>query len=226
VKNSYVAVTGAAGALGSTVCSTLCRRGYSVVGIDLAQQIPGSHELVLALSGVDLTSDAGASDAFTQIRAKCGSLAALVNVAGGFAWETIEQCNLETWDHMYKMNVRTVLNATKSALPLLLVKGGCIVNISAASAVKAGIGVGAYAAAKSGVARLTESLAAELLDRGVRVNAVLPSILDTPANRTAMPGDAVDRWVTTDALADVIAFLISDSARAVTGALIPVTGRV
>jgi NAD(P)-dependent dehydrogenase (short-subunit alcohol dehydrogenase family) len=76
------------------------------------------------------------------------------------------------------------------------------------------------------VARLTESLAAELLTRGVRVNAVLPSILDTPANRAHMPDAPFDRWVSTDALANVIAFLISDAAVAVTGALIPVTGRV
>jgi NAD(P)-dependent dehydrogenase (short-subunit alcohol dehydrogenase family) len=225
LKNSYIAVTGAAGALGAAVCSTLRLRGHSIIGIDLAREIPGSHDYVLAIPGVDLTSDAEASQAFAQIRASFGSLAALINVAGGFAWETIEQGHIETWDRLFKMNVSTALNATKAALPLLLTHGGCIVNIGAASAVKAASGVGAYAAAKSAVARLTESLAAELLDRGVRVNAVLPSILDTPANRAAMPGDAVDRWVTTEALAEVIAFLISDSARAVTGALVPVTGR-
>ena len=149
-----------------------------------------------------------------------------MNLVGGFAWERIETGSLDTWDRLFRLNLHTTLNATKAALPLLLARGGSIVNVGAAGAVKADLGLGAYAASKSAVARLTESLAAELLTRGVRVNAVLPSILDTPANRAQMPDAPFDRWVSTSALANVIAFLISDAADAVTGALIPVTGRV
>src|SRR5207245_7870540 len=113
-------------------------------------------------------------------------LHALVNIAGGFAWEEVESGTVDTWERLFKLNVITALNASKAALPLLLVNGGAIVNVSAAASTKADAGLGAYAASKSGVSRLTESLAAELKDRGVRVNAVLPSIIDTPMNRANM----------------------------------------
>lgn len=226
MEQKYVAVTGAAGALGSAVTAHLAGAGYRVIGIDHAQKIAQGSTLALELAGVDLRASAAAQKAFDRIAADCGSLSALVNLAGGFAWETIEGGSLETWDRLFSLNLATTLNATKAALPLLLAHGGSIVNVGAAGAQKADKGMGPYAASKSAIARLTESLAAELLTRGVRVNAVLPSILDTPANRAQMPDAPFDRWVSTGALAAVITFLISDAAEAVTGALIPVTGRV
>jgi NAD(P)-dependent dehydrogenase (short-subunit alcohol dehydrogenase family) len=226
VQQKFVAVTGAAGALGTAVTSTLAGAGYRVIGIDHAQQITGGSALALELAAVDLTVPAAAQKAFDRIKAECGSLSALVNLAGGFAWEAIETGSIETWDRLFNLNLRTTLNATRAALPLLLAQGGSIVNVGAAAAAKAAKGMGAYAASKSAVARLTESLAAELLTRGVRVNAVLPSTLDTPANRAQMPDAPFDRWVSTRALAEVIVFLISDAASAVTGALLPVTGQV
>jgi NAD(P)-dependent dehydrogenase (short-subunit alcohol dehydrogenase family) len=112
-------------------------------------------------------------------------------------------------------------------LPHLLDRPGSrIVNIGAGAAGKAGAGMGAYAASKSGVLRLTEALSEETKDRGLTVNAVLPSIIDTLANRKDMPDADVSRWVTPEAIADVVAFLLSDAARAITGAGIPVMGRV
>ncbi len=222
----FAAVTGAAGALGAAVVVALKRDGFSVIGIDQARTLAPAGGLALALGGVDLSSTDMTARAFERIGAECGSLSALVNVAGGFAWETIENGSVATWDRLFSVNLHTAWNATHAALPLLLAHGGSIVNVGAAAAARAGAGMGAYAASKGAVARLTESLAAEFLDRGLRVNAVLPSILDTPANRAQMPDAAFDRWVRTSALADVIAFLVSDAAAAVTGALIPVTGRV
>jgi NAD(P)-dependent dehydrogenase (short-subunit alcohol dehydrogenase family) len=125
------------------------------------------------------------------------------------------------------MNVETAANATRAAIPALRASGsGRIVNVGANGAVKAGAGMGAYAASKAGVHKLTEALAEELKADGVTVNAVLPSILDTPANRADMPGADVETWVKPDDLAAVILFLASERARAVTGALLPVTGRV
>jgi NAD(P)-dependent dehydrogenase (short-subunit alcohol dehydrogenase family) len=125
------------------------------------------------------------------------------------------------------MNLRTALLATQAALPYLLASGqGRVVNVGALASVQAGLGMGAYAAAKAGVSRLTEALAEELKDKGVTVNAVLPSILDTPANRADMPEADFSRWVQPVQLAEVIAFLLQDAAAAVTGALIPVRGRV
>ena len=121
---------------------------------------------------------------------------------------------------------RTVVAASMAALPHLPDGRGRIVNIGANSALKAGAGVGAYTASKAGVMRLTESLAEELKPRGITVNALLPSIIDTPPNRADMPDADFDRWVKPEQLAEVIVFLLSDAASAITGALIPVTGRV
>ena len=134
--------------------------------------------------------------------------------------------SVATWDRLYAMNVRTALIASRALLPLLRASHGAIVNIGAAASVKAGVGMGAYAASKSGVARLTEALAEELKEEGVRVNAILPSIIDTPTNRADMPDADVAKWVSPAQLAGVVAFLLSSDAMPITGALIPVTGRV
>src|SRR4029077_12641242 len=127
----------------------------------------------------------------------------------------------------YRINLRTAVAASKAALPFLAQsQSASIVNIGAMGAVKAGIGMGAYAASKAGVAKLTEALAEELKDKGITVNALLPSIIDTPVYRADMPHADFTRWVAPAALADVILFLASDAARAITGASIPVLGRV
>ncbi len=219
-----VAVTGAAGALGQTTVEVLARAGWKVVGIDLAE---GPFEGVdLALGGVNLTDETAMTAAAGRIEAQFGRLDGLVNIAGGFQWEPIGGGELATWDRLYAMNVKTTLVASRALTPLLLASGGAIVNIGAAASLKAAMGMGAYAASKAGVARLTEALAEELKDAGVRVNAVLPSIIDTAANRRDMPDAEFSRWVTPEALANVVAFLLSPEASAITGALLPVTGRV
>lgn len=219
-----VAVTGAAGALGGMAAQILAQAGWTVVGIDLGDV--ASDGVALALGGVDLTDESAMALAADRIRSSYGHLDGLVNIAGGFSWETVADGSVATWDRLYAMNVRTALIASRALLPLLQARGGAIVNIGAAAATKAGMGMGAYAASKSGVARLTEALAEELKDERVRVNAILPSILDTPANRADMPDAQFDRWVSPAQLAGVVAFLLSPAAAPITGALIPVTGRV
>jgi len=179
------------------------------------------------LGGVDLTSAEEARKAMAEIKAKLGRIDALINIAGGFRSETIESGDIATWDLLYAINVKTTFNASKAALPYLLQSGaGRIVNVGANAAIKAAAGMGAYAASKAGVLRLTESLADELKNKGVTVNAVMPSIIDTPANRADMPDAKFDKWVAPLDLAAVILFLASDEAKAVTGALVPVTGGV
>lgn len=219
-----VAVTGAAGALGSKTVEILAAGGWTVVGIDLGKV--ASDGVALALGGVDLTDEAAVGVAAARIEKELGRLDGLVNIAGGFSWETVADGSVATWDRLYAMNVRTALIASRALLPLLRASHGAIVNIGAAASVKAGVGMGAYAASKSGVARLTEALAEELKEEGVRVNAILPSIIDTPANRAAMPDADVAKWVSPAQLAGVVAFLLSSDAMPITGALIPVTGRV
>ncbi len=221
----YVVVTGAAGALGSVVADTLTRDGVKVIAIDQAETIAGAADFALSFPGVDLCDQRSVADVFAVIEREVGGLNGLANIAGGFRWETIADGDIATWDRLFNLNLKTALIASKAALPLLAAKGGSIVNISAAASQKAAAGMGAYAAAKSAVSRLTETLAEEMKDRGVRVNAVLPSIIDTPANRRDMPQADFSRWVSPRDIANVISFLLSDDARAVTGALLPVTGR-
>jgi len=218
-------VTGAAGILGRFVVEHLAAGGSPVVAVDVGPDDALPQRAALALGGVDLTDEAGTARAFAAIADRFGSIDGLVNIAGGFAWETVAEGESATWDRLYAINVRTALHACRAALPLMSA-GGAIVNIGAAAAARAEAGMGAYAASKSAVARLTEALAAELKAKGIRVNAVLPSIIDTPANRADMPDADFGKWVTTEELANVIAFLVSDKAGGVTGAAVAVTGRV
>jgi NAD(P)-dependent dehydrogenase (short-subunit alcohol dehydrogenase family) len=155
-----------------------------------------------------------------------GGLDGLVNIAGGFRWEKIEGGNVATWDQLYNVNLRTTVNAVQAALPLFGAEHGRIISIGAAASIKAGVGMGAYATSKAGVTKLTEALADELKDKGVAVNAILPSIIDTTANRADMPNADHARWVKPEQIADLVVFLLSDRSAAITGAAIPIVGRV
>lgn len=221
-----VVITGGLGALGRSVAAVLSARGMQVALLDRAPAADVGGAAAV-FGGVDLGDVASAGAAFLQAAQALGGIDALVNVAGGFQWETLEGGSIDTWDRLYSMNLRTAVIACKEVLPYLLqAPSGRIVNIGALASVKAGAGMGAYAASKAGVARLTESLAEELKDKHINVNAVLPSIIDTPANRADMPDADVTRWVSTQSLGAVIAFLLSDDASAITGACLPVAGRV
>jgi NAD(P)-dependent dehydrogenase (short-subunit alcohol dehydrogenase family) len=227
VRGKSIAVTGGFGILGRALGTALVADGARVVLLDKAPAPEGLPEGCLALGDVDLGQPDDARQAMAQAASVLGGLDGLVNVAGGFRWETVEGGSVETWDRLYALNVRTALLASQAALPHLRARGnGRIVNVGALAAAQAGLGMGAYAASKAGVARLTEAMAEEFKDRGITVNAVLPSIIDTPANRTDMPDADASRWVAPSALAGVILFLLSDAAAPVTGALIPVKGRV
>jgi NAD(P)-dependent dehydrogenase (short-subunit alcohol dehydrogenase family) len=226
-SGKVIAVTGAFGALGSAVAATLAGFGAQVARLDHAAVPAGFPPASLSYGGLDLADDATAAAVIKEIIQATGRLDALVNIAGGFRFEKLEQGTLEIWDSQYRTNLRSAVACCKAALPHLLESAnGRIINIGALGAVKAGAGMGAYAASKAGIAKLTEALADELKDRGVTVNAVLPSTLDTPRNRRDMPDADFSRWVAPTAVAEAIAFLISDSAAAITGTLLPVAGRV
>jgi len=226
LQDKVVIVTGASGALGAVVAETALARGARVAGIDYAAAKDQPAGRRLELGGVDLTDAAQATRAIEQVAAHFGRLDALINIAGGFAFETVAEGDPKTWQRMYALNVTTALNASRAAIPHLLKSAaGRIVNVGAFGAIQAGAGMGAYAASKAGVHRLTEALAAEHKGK-IAVNAVLPSIIDTAANRASMPKSDFSKWVAPQELAEVILFLASDAASAVTGALIPVTGRV
>jgi NAD(P)-dependent dehydrogenase (short-subunit alcohol dehydrogenase family) len=231
MKNKVVIVTGAFGALGGAVAGKFAAEGATVALVDAAPEPPppiraGFSAPHLVLPGVNLVDLAQTCRCMDECQARLGGIDVLVNVAGGFAWQTLADGDVDTWDRLFDMNLRTAVVASRAVLPHLRTRGaGRIINVGAGAAGRAAAGMGAYAASKAGVERLTESLAAELKDDGVTVNAILPGTIDTPRNRADMPDADFSRWVAPEAIAEVIAFLASDAAAAVTGAAILVTGR-
>lgn len=226
MNGKVIVITGASGALGKVVADAARAQGAKVAEIDHAASTAAPTPDRLAIGGVDLSDPVQAAQAIETAAAHFGRLDALINIAGAFSFETVADGDPKTWQRLYAINAMTALNASRAAIPHLAKSGaGRIVNIGAMGALQASAGMGPYAASKSAVHRLTEALAAELKGK-VTVNAVLPSTIDTPANRRDMPQADFSKWVTGDELASVILFLAGDSASAVTGALIPVSGRV
>lgn len=219
-----VIVTGGFGVLGRAVAEAFAAAGDKVARVDFAPAAHAALEGALDIGGTDLTDAASTEAALARVVADHGGIDVLVNVAGGFTWETLEGGSIASWSKMHTMNVLTAATITQLALPeLKKSSGGRVISIGAGGAVKAAMGMGAYAASKAGVHRLTEALAEELAGSSVTANAVLPSIIDTPTNRADMPDADFSTWVAPGAIAKVILFLASPDAGAVSGALIPVS---
>ena len=216
-----VVVTGASGALGRAVVEAFANRGDHVAAIDL-RSCTSFPDTVSQIVSADLADPDTALSAMADAAASLGGIDVLVHLVGGFEWIPVDRSCRDTWRRLFSENVETTLGAIQAALPKLG-DGGSILCVGAASAQPAGAGMAPYAAAKSGVARLVEALSSELKPRGIRVNAVLPAIIDTPRNRADMPDADPVTWTTPAAIADVILFLTSIQARAINGALIPVT---
>jgi NAD(P)-dependent dehydrogenase (short-subunit alcohol dehydrogenase family) len=228
-SNRTVMVTGAAGNLGRAVAAAFGARGASLVLVDLrAEDLEAAHGSAAdrLLAPADLLDPASVGRVVEDAMARFGRIDVLCNIAGGFHMgEPVHETPDQAWDLMLDMNVRTMLNAVRAVVPRMIeAGGGRIVNVGAAAAQKGVAGMGAYTASKSAVIRLTEAMSAELRERGVNVNCVLPTIIDTPQNRAAMPKADPARWVAPSDLAEAIAFLASDGARAVHGAALPVSG--
>lgn len=220
-------VTGAFGALGQAVTACMMANGAKLALVGRRPGLGVEHPAgALLYTGVDLSQKNAAVAVVERVFKETGRIDGLVNLAGGFHWDKLEGSTLESWDSMFRINLLTAVASSQAVLPYLLrSKSGTIVNIGSMGAIKATSGMGAYAASKAGIVKLTEALADELKDRGITVNAVLPSVLDTPRNRTDMPSADFTRWVSPEAVAEVIVFLASDLARAISGATVPVAGR-
>lgn len=216
-----VILSGAAGVLGEATRSAFLKQGAMMSCIArLRDGVDSAGAAWFACE--NLADELATKAAVDRAVAWMGGLDALVHVAGAFDWKKIEDSAIADWRTLYTANVETTLAMVKACLPSLG-KGGSIVAVGAASAEPAGVGMAAYGAAKSGVARLIEALAKELAPRGIRANAVLPSIIDTPRNRAAMPDVDPATWTSPAAIADTITFLAQSGSRAISGALIPVT---
>jgi len=221
-------ITGAAGNLGRAVAGAFASQGASLILMDrqnehLQSAYGGeSEDRRFALADLrDAQSVGRALPAGTRIDVLC-------NIAGGFRMgQAVHETTDDTWELMLGLNARSVVNCARAVVPGMLAAGnGKIVNVAALAGLSGKANMGAYVASKSAVIRLTESMSAELRDKGINVNCILPSIIDTPQNRKDMPKADPRRWVAPEALADVVLFLASDAARAIHGAAIPVSGLV
>ena len=214
LSGKRIIVTGAAGVLGCAVVEKCRALGGEPVGFDV---VPSDGCIA-----VDLTNHTAVADAVSR----AGAIDGVCNIAGGFAMgPRVDETSEDEWRFLFDINVTTLRHVLAATVPVLIERGrGTIVNVGAAGALRGVAHMGAYAAAKSTVMRLTEAQSDELKSLGINVNAVLPSIIDTPRNRADMPDADYSTWVTPEALADVVCFLSSEAARAVHGALVPVTG--
>ena len=223
-------ITGAAGNLGRAVARAFASAGASLILIDLDDKVLrsayGRDDERKAFVRADLLDAASVAQAVAT--ARFDRIDVLCNIAGGFRMgHPVHETPEDVWELMLDLNAKSVINTARAVVPKMLAAGyGKIVNIGAVAGLRGGAKMGAYSASKSAVIRLTESMSAELRDKGINVNCILPSVIDTPQNRADMPSADPRRWVAPEALADVVLFLASDAARAIHGTAIPVTGLV
>jgi len=232
-------VTGGSGNLGRAVVSALLRRGDHVhvplwspeegaaltaVLQALEPELPGVRARLFVHEGIDLSRASGAERLFTAFdEIEKGGPDAVLHLAGGFHFAPIAETDPDDWQRMHDMNTTSAFLTAREAFPRMVTQGGGrIVMVSALPVLERGrAGMSAYAAAKAGVLSLVETLAREGAPHGITVNAILPSIIDTPTNREAMPDADFSQWVSPDEIAAVLSFLISPAAGVVTGAAIP-----
>jgi NAD(P)-dependent dehydrogenase (short-subunit alcohol dehydrogenase family) len=229
-KQRTIVITGAAGNLGRAVASAFAMRGANLVLLDinaeaLEEAYPGNNERSFKCK-VDLMNQSEISEAVEAARAQFGSIDVLVALAGGFHMgEPVHELSVGKWDLMVELNAETLINTAQATVPGMIENGaGKIITIGANAARQGMADMSAYIVAKSAVMRLSESMSAELRTKGINVNCVMPSIIDTPENRAAMPDADPANWVSPEKLANVILFLCSEEASAVHGACVPVVG--
>ena len=229
-NQATVVVTGAAGNLGRGVAQAFAAQGARLVLVDLQraglERAYGSENDKSLFAPCNLLDQAQVDAMVGAAMARFGRIDVLCNIAGGFRMgEAVHEVGDANWNFLFDINARTLLHAARAIVPRMLAGGGGkIINIGAYAAQKGAAQMGPYSAAKSAVIRLTEAMAAELREKNINVNCLLPTIIDTPENRAAMPDADPARWVAVADLAATIVFLASDAARAIHGAAIPVTG--
>lgn len=218
MPDKRVLITGATGALGLATVARLSAEGWQVA------PVAGRHSLSDAagwFGPVDLADYDAATHVVAQAAQALGGLDGVVHLAGGFAMKHLLECTPQDWRAMQKANVESLIAVVQAAVPHMA-EGGSIVAVGGMAAARAGAGMAAYASAKSAVLRVVEAFGVELAPRGIRANAVLPGVIDTPANRRDMPRADLAKWTHPDAIADVIAFLLGPASRAINGAGVPV----
>jgi NAD(P)-dependent dehydrogenase (short-subunit alcohol dehydrogenase family) len=232
-SNHLVMITGAAGNLGRAVAEAFLAAGARLALIDRSpDRLPGLYPALvgspdhLLLGGVEANDASSVEGAVRAALEHFGRIDVLVNTVGGYAaGAPVHETSVESWDFMLALNARTAFILSRAVVPAMRAqRSGKIVHVASRAGFQGSGKAAAYGASKAALMRLVESLAAELKQEGINVNCVVPSTIDTPENRQSMPKADPSRWVSPEALADVILFLASDAARAVHGAAVPVYG--
>lgn len=234
ISGKVVLITGATGNLGRAVAIAFQEAGARMILVGRSaeglshtfENLSGSPDYLL-IGDVDLTNEEDVREVATSAYQRFGRIDVLVNTVGTFrGGKTVHEEDMETWDFLFKINLNTSIFTCRAVIPYMIQQNsGRIINTASRSGLLGSAGYAAYSASKSAVIRLTESLAKELSDHNINVNCIVPGTIDTPQNRQDMPDADHSKWVDPAAIADVVLFLASDAARAVTGAAIPVYGK-
>ncbi len=233
LENKIAIVTGGTGALGKAITSAFLQEGTWVVCTYIVDKekkqclsLVENHKDKLVFIRADVTKEKEVYNLIKRTKREFGRVDILVNIVGGFAYSYIKDTDQKIWDLMMNLNLKSVFLCSKHVIPRMIEQNyGKIINVSSRPALKGSAGVGAYSASKAGVLNLTETIADEVKDYDINVNAVLPSTIDTPANRRDMPDSDHSKWVKPEEIARVVIFLSSDDSNPISGAGIPVYGK-
>ena len=239
LKNKICIITGALGGLGQTVVQTFLDQGALVIGAD-SEKAMNDHLKKSSfwrnvkdhpnwtLKITDVLSESGVTELVNLAYQKQSRIDVLINLVGGiYPWSEITEVDVKTWDFTIELNLKSVYLCSREALRIMVLqKNGKIINIGALAGLKGGSQAGPYGAAKAGVINLTETMAEENKINNIQVNAIVPSIIDTPANRRSMPDAEFTRWVRAEEIVETLVFLASDKSSGITGSIIKIPGRV
>ena len=233
LSDKVAIITGGTGGLGKAVMAVFLAEGAHVLStyrkeeeLEECRALREEYKTRVAFGKADVTKASHVSNLVLKTLEKFSRIDALVNIVGGFTQSPLADTDEETWDRMMSMNLKSVFLCSRGVIPHMVEQGrGSIVNIASRPALRGAPGLSAYGASKAGVLNLTQSMAEELKDSNINVNAVIPGTIHTPANRKSMPDADFTKWVVPEDIAKVIAFLCSDDARVVSGAAVPVYGK-
>jgi NAD(P)-dependent dehydrogenase (short-subunit alcohol dehydrogenase family) len=228
LSGKVVLITGATGGLGPAVAHAIAARGarLALVGRDEGSVCELARQFAEARGfGADVTDEAGVADLMLRVRERVGEPDALVHLVGGYAGgKAAHLTEVSTWEAMLSLNLRSAFLVSRAVLPGMLERGrGKIVTIGSRAAYESGARMAAYAVSKAALIKLTEALAAEVGERGIQVNAIAPSVIDTPANRRSMPKADPATWVKPEEVARAVVFLLENDA--IAGDVLKIYGR-
>jgi NAD(P)-dependent dehydrogenase (short-subunit alcohol dehydrogenase family) len=222
-----VLITGASGGLGRAVTRAFLDAGASVAAVSWREQASGGEQPRILEIAADLTSPAEAARVVEAVKARFGRIDVLAHLAGGFEGGTpVARTDDGVWTRMLNLNLNAAFYTARAVLPVMLEAGhGRIVAIGSRTAVEPAASLGAYGVSKAALVALIRTIALEVRQSGITANAVLPSVIDTPANRVAMPRADFSQWVKPESIARLLVWLASEAASDVNGAVIPIYGQ-